>query len=92
MAGTSPDVAVSSLEELMLYDGAVSLPDIKVPIRSINADAPVIPFKVMRDNYENFSLKFMTYVGHFLMLEEPQGFNRLLADYLGDIIVAFQQR
>jgi pimeloyl-ACP methyl ester carboxylesterase len=92
MAGTFPDVAVSSLEELMLYDGTVSLPDVKVPIRSINAETPVIPFKVMRNNYENFSLKFMTYVGHFLMLEEPQGFNRLLADYLGEIIVAFQQR
>ena len=92
MAGTSPDVAIGSLEELMLYDGAVSLPGIKVPIRSINADAPVIPFKVIRNSYENFSLKFMAYVGHFLMLENPQIFNRLLSDFLGEIIVEFHQK
>ena len=92
MVKTSPDVAISSLEELMLYDGAVSLPDIKVPIRSINADAPVIPFKVMRSSKENFSLKFMAYVGHFLMLENPQIFNRLLSDFLGEIIVEFHQK
>jgi len=41
---------------------------------------------VIRENTENFSNRFMINVGHFMMIEEPQTFNRILSEFLGQII------
>ena len=91
MTSMSPDVAIGSLESLLQYDGRAALGEIKIPIRSINADRPIVPFKVIRGHTDNFSLKFMVNEGHFVMMENPQVFNRNLADFLGEIILESYQ-
>ena len=93
MANIIPDVGLTTLEELLKYDGTAGLPGLKIPIRSINADMPIVTFKAIRSNAANFSLRFMANSGHFLMMENPDGFNRLLADFLGEIMLeSYQQR
>lgn len=93
MAGNLPEIGLSALEGLLKYDGTAGLLELKVPIRSINADMPIVTFKAVRSNAANFSLKFMANVGHFLMMENPDGFNRILADFLGEIMLeSYQQK
>ena len=92
MTGVSSEIGISSLENLLDYDGSEALQELQIPIRSINADMPLVTFKVMRANAANFSLKFMSQVRHFLMIEDPDGFNRILADFLGQIMLDSYQK
>ncbi|NOR14441.1 MAG: alpha/beta fold hydrolase [Candidatus Aminicenantes bacterium] len=87
MTETPADVGLGALEELMKYDATVMLQELNVPVRSINADRPLVYFRLIRKNHTNFTLKFMKNAGHFMMIESPQEFNRLLADFLGQIIL-----
>lgn len=86
MAETPKEVGIGAFQDLMRYDAIPALQEITVPIRSINADRPIITFRVIRGQKDTFRLKFMANVGHFLMIEDSQGFNRILADFLGQII------
>ncbi|MGB2907350.1 MAG: alpha/beta hydrolase [Candidatus Aminicenantaceae bacterium] len=86
MAKVEADMAVGTLEQLLRYDAAETLQQLVLPIRSINADRPLVYFRVMRNNTENFTNRFLNNVGHFLMIEDPQTFNRVLSEFLGQII------
>jgi len=92
MVETAAEVGLGALEELMKYDASAMLQDLQIPIRSINADRPLVYFHIIRNNHENFTPKFMKNAGHFLMIESPQEFNRLLADFLGQIILESYQQ
>jgi len=92
MAETPADIGRGCLEELMKYDATTTLQELKMPVRSINADRPLVYFRTIRRIHENFTLKFMKNMGHFLMIENPQEFNRILADFLGQIILESYQQ
>jgi len=86
MTKSPPDMALNALENLLEYSGAEAAAQLAIPVRSINSDLPVIPFKVIRANCKDFKLRFMSNVGHFLMLENPEFFNQRLSGFLGEII------
>ncbi len=86
MTAQPAEIAIGSLESLLKYDGVPVLQQLKLPIRSINADRPLVYFRVVRAHTESFSLRFMNNIGHFIMLEDAQTFNRILAEFLGQII------
>lgn len=92
LAESEAGIALSVLEDQLGFDGASVLESLSLPIRSINTDRPVIPFNIIRERVEDFKLKFMADVGHFLMQEDPQAFNRLMAQWLGEIIQASYTR
>ena len=87
MAAASPEMALSALEDVLKFDGAAALKYLDLPIRSLNSDLPVVPFKVIRVNTEDFKLRFIPNTGHFLMIEDPQRFNRRFAEFLREIIL-----
>ena len=91
MAQVDPVLAIGSLEQLLRYDGTAALQQLALPIRSINADRPLVYFRVIRGNTESFHNRFLSNVGHFLMIEDPQTFNRVLSEFLGQIIQASYQ-
>ena len=91
MAQVDPVLAIGSLEQLLRYDGTAALQQLTLPIRSINADRPLVYFRVIRGNTESFHNRFLSNVGHFLMIEDPQTFNRVLSEFLGQIIQASYQ-
>jgi pimeloyl-ACP methyl ester carboxylesterase len=91
MAQVDPVLAIGSLEQLLRYDGTETLQQLSLPVRSINADRPLVYFRVIRSNTESFHNRFLSNVGHFLMIEDPQTFNRVLAEFLGQIIQASYQ-
>lgn len=86
MAKVPADIGIGALEQLLRYDASATLQQLSLPIRSINADRPLVYFRVIRSNTESFTNRFMSNVGHFLMIEERQTFNRILSEFLGQII------
>lgn len=86
MSDTPEAIGIACLEQLLLYDAEPTLQQLSIPVRSINADRPLVYFRRIRTNTESFTNKFLSNVGHFLMIEQPEVFNRALADFLGQII------
>ena len=80
MAGAPEDVALSALEETWSNDGPilVSLPKVAAPMTAINSDKRPTD----TDALESYGIRtlIMPGVGHFLMLENPDAFNRVLSD------------
>lgn len=82
MASAPPDAAVDELRHAIGNDGPVmrALPQLHVPFVAINPDyRPTDAESLRRYGIETV---IATDVGHFLMLEDPAQFNRLLADVL----------
>ena len=77
MSSADPKVAVSAMRNLFFYDPVPTLKELQLPIISINSD--MIPVAV-DDNMKyvkSFEVKIMHNVGHFIMLEKPEEFNKL---------------
>ncbi len=90
ISSAPPEVAISSLEE---YVGAIAdkktinvFREIKVPVICINADLWPTNIEANRRYMMSFDVKIMKGVGHFLMLERPEEFNRLLDSSIKEII------
>jgi pimeloyl-ACP methyl ester carboxylesterase len=73
-----PDVAISAMNNMFTYDTAGHLDEINVPVISINSDRYHVNAEGNRKHIKDYRLVFMEGYGHFLMIEAPQAFNRLL--------------
>jgi pimeloyl-ACP methyl ester carboxylesterase len=90
MSSAPPEAAISSLDE---YVGAIAdkktinvFREVKVPVICINADLWPTNIEANRRYMMSFDVKIMKGVGHFLMLERPEEFNRLLDNSNEEII------
>jgi len=79
MAGAPPGVAVSAMKSLFAYDEGAALAAVTVPVRLLNADWRSTNLEAARRHKQDVELTVMPRVGHFLMAEDPEEFNRLLA-------------
>jgi pimeloyl-ACP methyl ester carboxylesterase len=79
MASGPSSVAISAMENLLRYDQGAALARTKVPVRLINADKWPTDLKAARRHKPDIGLAVMPAIGHFLMMEDPAEFNRLLA-------------
>ncbi|MDZ7342996.1 MAG: alpha/beta hydrolase [candidate division KSB1 bacterium] len=79
MAASPPLVGISAMEHLFNYDEAAALAAVKAPMHLINADLWPTNLEAARRRKPEVALTVMPGVGHFLMMEEPEEFNRLLA-------------
>lgn len=85
MSARPPDVAVPAMEALLAYDAGAALAAITVPVHCINTAPTNVAAGTARN--ARFTAVTMTGVGHFPMLEDPERFARMLADFvrpLGD--------
>ena len=87
MAATPPDIALGSLEELLKYDGSKAFQEIQCPVREISSDILVPTFKVAEVYSKSLSVDSMPGAGHFIMLEDPIDFNRLLAKHISEFVM-----
>jgi pimeloyl-ACP methyl ester carboxylesterase len=78
MASGPAEVGVSAMDNLTRYDEKGALAAATVPIRLINADLFPTNLEAARRHQPKLSLAVMPGVGHFLMAEDPEEFNRLL--------------
>lgn len=88
LASANPTVAINTLENLGKYDQKNAFKDISVPVYSINADFWPTNLEINEKLVPSFKVKLMPGIGHFVMLEDPQKFNK----YLEEIIEETQPR
>jgi pimeloyl-ACP methyl ester carboxylesterase len=78
MASGPSAVAVSAMDQLLRYDQGAALAAAKAPVRVINSDKWATDLEALRKYRPDISLAVVPAVGHFLMMEDPEEFNRLL--------------
>ncbi len=86
MSSAPQAVAVASLEALCAYRPAEALKSIRLPIRCINSDKIATNVPGNRRLAPAFDVRIMPGLGHFLQLEDPSTFNRLLDETIADIV------
>jgi pimeloyl-ACP methyl ester carboxylesterase len=92
MRESQPEKSLNMLEHLLRYDGSQAFKEIKVPIQCINSKLRDTAYEIATQNAASFDWIYQTGAGHFLMLENPDFFNRLLATTLEDIIMDLYKR
>ncbi len=85
MSSVEPGPAIAMMESLLHYDAAAALEAVHVPVHCINTS----PTNVVANQAHNagFTSVQMDGLSHFPMLEDPERFARVLADFvrpLGD--------
>ncbi|HEY3784256.1 MAG TPA: alpha/beta hydrolase [Steroidobacteraceae bacterium] len=73
-----PEVAVSSMQDLLGMDLTSVLADIHVPVMAINSDLAPTDEARIRKSLPGFKADVLPHTGHFLMMEVPQQFNPIL--------------
>jgi pimeloyl-ACP methyl ester carboxylesterase len=85
MSAAKPEIAVAAFEALFSYQAARALREVRLPIRVINSDKNPTNTEGNRKIAASFGARIMTGRGHFLFLEEPGEFNRLLEQIVGEL-------
>ncbi len=89
MSSAPTTVALSAFEEyaaaLENKKTANNFKEIRVPVRCVNADLWPTNIEVNRRYMQSFDVAIMKGVGHFLMLERPDEFNKLLSRSIEEI-------
>ena len=85
MAAGPAEVGIGAMRSNMSYDPAPALKDLRIPIRCINADRWPTNVEGNRKLAYSFDVKFMPGRGHFVQLEDPDTFNRLLEETIREI-------
>jgi pimeloyl-ACP methyl ester carboxylesterase len=87
MSHAPPDVALGALEELLTYDTPSALGRIHIPIRCINSDKYITRIETARKYASAFDVSLVPGTGHFLMMEKPDAFNRVLSEVVKDLVM-----
>ncbi|MFQ5793128.1 MAG: alpha/beta fold hydrolase [Acidobacteriota bacterium] len=86
MSAAPAEVALGALEELVTHDLTALLGQVRSPIRCINSDKYATQVEIARRYAPSFGVILMSGVGHFPMLEDPETFNRLLAETVKELV------
>ena len=85
MSSAPPEIAKSAIRNLFFYDPIPTLKEIHLPIISINCDMYPVSVEENKKYVDSFTVKMMNGVGHFVMLEDPVKFNRLLQEAVDEL-------
>ncbi len=83
MSAAPPNVGLGAFEEMVNWYNIELEPafrDLRVPIRLVNSDYRPTNVGAGREYATSFDAVLMSGVGHFVMLEDPETFNRLLEE------------
>jgi pimeloyl-ACP methyl ester carboxylesterase len=81
-----PTVGVPSLQSLLAMDFSTLLPDIHVPVLAINSDLGPTDETRIRQSLPAFKADILEHTGHFLMMEAPERFNRVLLKDIDSLV------
>lgn len=88
MASAPPEVGIGAMENMLRLDPAKIFGPVTVPVVAINTDRPPTDVEAGRRLLKSFEVKTMPGYGHFLMKENPAGFNALLEEAIRQISAA----
>ena len=80
MSSAPKDVALASFNDLFSFNEAENFDKINIPVRFLNADHYPTNVESAKRHIKDFGVKIMKGAGHFLMLENPVEFNKLLEE------------
>lgn len=82
MSSAPKDVAMQAFESTFEYNSRVGsiIQPLQLPVYAINANLWPTNVEGNRKYAKSFDVKFMDGYGHFIMLENPEMFNRLLTE------------
>ena len=91
-----PKVAMALFRDFPNLDLQAMMASVKAPIRGVNAapSSPMAPISEIEINrrHGDYDAVIMEGVGHFLLLEKPEPFNRLLKKTVAEIIQSSKDR
>ncbi|MHC4740863.1 MAG: alpha/beta fold hydrolase [Planctomycetota bacterium] len=85
MSSADPEVAINAFRNLGNYDLKSAAQKMETPIYSISADLWPVNLDANKKYAKTFKLKLMPGVGHFVMLEDPERFNKLLEQIIEEL-------
>jgi pimeloyl-ACP methyl ester carboxylesterase len=86
MSLAPPEVATESLAHLVRYDTPSALQETDVPIHCINSDKYTTRVATARQYAPSFDVSVLPGASHFLMMENPEAFNRLLGQAIDKLV------
>lgn len=85
MSSAHKEVGINAMEGLFNFDPKEVLKEVRIPIYCINSDMRPTNVEVNRRHALVFEVKYMPGIGHFVMMEDPETFNKLLAETISEI-------
>jgi pimeloyl-ACP methyl ester carboxylesterase len=85
MCGGDAEIGRALMRQFLDYDLGPALETVDVPVRCINSSANVSNLEANRAHHADFDVVTMDGVGHFLMMERPDEFNRHLRTIVNEI-------
>jgi pimeloyl-ACP methyl ester carboxylesterase len=85
MSFAPPEVGIGAMQGYLTFEPKEALKRVRVPIYCINSDMRPTNVEAGRRHALSFEVKLMSGVGHFVMLEDPQTFNRLLTETINEL-------
>jgi pimeloyl-ACP methyl ester carboxylesterase len=87
MSSADSRIAMQAFESMFEFGNIIEilLKEMKKPVYAINADLWPTNEEYNRSTVPDFKVRYMTGYGHFIMLENPELFNKLLQKTINDI-------
>ncbi len=85
MSSVNRKACISVIENIGKYDLKEAVKDVQVPIVCINSDFLPMKVEANRKYARIYEVKMMPGIGHFVMMEDPENFNQLLAETITEI-------
>ena len=85
IASEPKDIALASFIGLSNFKEAEEFDKIDIPVRLLISDKFPTNVESAKKHIKDFDLKIMKGVGHFLMLEKPDEFNKLLEEIINEL-------
>jgi pimeloyl-ACP methyl ester carboxylesterase len=86
MSEAPPEIGLSAVQEATGHDLAQALEEVQAPIRCISSDGGTINIEAAQRHASSFEVAYMSRVGHFVMMEDPETFNCLLAEIVDEFV------
>jgi pimeloyl-ACP methyl ester carboxylesterase len=86
MIKTPKEVALGALEALLRYDAAESFKQVQLDVRGIQTTHMDVSYDVIQSHGKSIWVEYLDGLGHFIMLEDSQAFNRHLANYINEFV------
>ena len=89
MSAAPAEVGLGALEELLDFRNneiTRALREVKIPVSCINSEMYPTDIEAGRRHASSFEVVYMSDVGHFVMIEDPETFNRLLEEAVEEFV------
>ena len=85
MSSADPEIGLNIFRNLSNYDMKNAVGQIEIPLYSISSDLWPMNLEGNKKYVKSFKLKLMPGIGHFVMLEDPEKFNKLLEEIIKEL-------